>query len=81
MKHDELYRPFHYGDIGFEADGEFAIQTDEERAAVEHSVVMADSAIAARDEHDDVLSVAIRGQIFRKLARTNNRKQSQCGSL
>jgi len=48
LKHDELYRPFHYGDIGFEADGEFAIQTDEERAAVEHSVVMADSAIAAR---------------------------------
>ena len=67
MKHDELYRPFHYGDIGFEADGEFAIQTDEEQAAVEHSVMMADSAIAARDEHDDVLSVAIRGPNFQEI--------------
>ena len=66
MKHDELYRPFHYGDIGFEADGEFAIQTDEERAAVEHSVVMADSAIAVWDDHDDVLSVVIEGKIFDK---------------
>lgn len=57
---------FYYGEIGFEADGEFEIQTDAESAAVDHSIAMADSTIAVWDECDVVLLVIIEGQIFDK---------------
>lgn len=57
---------FYFGEIGFEAEGEFLCQSDAERAAVDHSVAMANSAIAVWDEHDDVLSVVIEGQVFDK---------------
>tara|TARA_Y100001936_G_scaffold248197_1_gene295547 strand:+ start:1921 stop:2106 length:186 start_codon:yes stop_codon:yes gene_type:complete len=57
---------FYFGEIGYEAEGEFSSQSDAERAAVDHSVVMADSAIAVWADHDDVLSVVIEGQIFDK---------------
>lgn len=57
---------FYFGEIGFQAEGDFITLSAAEDAAVEHSIAMGDSAIAVWNESDEVLSVVVEGQIFDK---------------
>lgn len=54
------------GELGFEADGEYATLALAEDAAIEASLGNGDVTISIWDEDDEVVSVAIDGSIFGK---------------
>lgn len=57
---------YYFGELGYEADGEFSSQKQAEEAALKSSLEKGTVAISIWDEFDEVIAVAIDGEIFDK---------------
>jgi hypothetical protein len=54
------------GELGYEHDAEFIDKNAAENAAIEHSIATGLTAISIWNEHDEVISIVVEGEIFDK---------------
>lgn len=57
---------YYVGEFGYEAEGEFRLRADAEEAAIDKSIEEGTTAISIWDENEEIVSVAINGEIFDK---------------